>query len=68
MSRRHTGNMKGERYLGNTSSKEVHDLDNEDTAANGCQINEIISAKHDTPFTSLASAHVNGYSDCDKCL
>ena len=31
--RRFRGNMNGERYLGNTESKEVHDLDNEDTNA-----------------------------------
>jgi hypothetical protein len=31
MTRRYTGNMNGERYLGNKSTKEVHDLDNEKT-------------------------------------
>ncbi len=50
MARRFTGNMNGEKYLGNTNNKEVHDLDQEDTAANGCQIDEIIAAQHDTPF------------------
>jgi hypothetical protein len=29
--------MKGERYLGNVRKMEVHDLDNEKTAANQCQ-------------------------------
>jgi hypothetical protein len=60
--------MNGERYLGNTSSKEVHDLDNEDTATNGCQINEIIAAEHDKPFASLSTATNDGYKTCDKCL
>ena len=41
MTRRYKGNMNGERFLGNTNKKEVHDLDNEDKAANGCQIDEI---------------------------
>ena len=68
MARRYTGNMNGERYLGNTNNKEVHDLDNEDTAANGCQIDEIIAAGHDTPFNSLSDAHAQGYDNCAKCL
>lgn len=68
MARRHWGNMNGERYLGNTEKKEVHDLDNEDTAANGCQINEIINAGHDKPFDSLHNAHAEGYDNCAKCL
>ncbi len=61
--------MNGEQYLGNSSSKkEVHDLDNEDTAANGCQIDEIISAGNDRPFTTLAAARADGYDPCAKCL
>lgn len=66
--RRHTGNMSGERYLGNTESKEVHDLDNEDTHENGCQIDEIIKAKHDKPLSSLSTALSEGYDKCDKCF
>lgn len=67
MARRYTGNMNGERYLANksVSKKEVHDLDNEKTA---CQIDEIIKAGHDKPYTSLTSAHTDGYDDCAKCL
>ncbi len=68
MARRHTGNMNGERYLGNTDHLEVHDLHNEDTAPNGCQIDEIIAAGHDTPFDTLADAHAAGYDNCAKCL
>ena len=66
--RRYNGNMNGERYLGNTESKEVHDLDNEDTNANGCQIDEIIDAGHDTPFSELASALDAGFNKCAKCF
>ena len=68
MTRRFTGNMKGEQYLGNTNNKEVHDLDNEDTAANGCQIDEIIQAGHDRPFNSLVAARAEGFDPCAKCL
>lgn len=68
--RQYTGNMNGERYLANTSpsKKEVHDLDNEDTKKTGCQIDEIIEAKHDKPYTSKSTANADGYDDCDKCL
>lgn len=68
MARRYLGHMNGERYLGNTDKKEVHDLDNEDTADNGCQINEIIEAGHDKPFNSLDNAHSEGFDNCAKCL
>lgn len=63
--KRYTGNMNGEKYCGNTNKSEVHDLDNEKT---NCQIDEIINAHHDKPFTSLSSAHAAGYDDCDYCL
>ena len=65
--RRYKGNMNGERYLANTSKtkKEVHDLDNEKTT---CQIDEIIKAGHDKPYTSKSTANADGYDDCDKCL
>ena len=68
MARRWKGNMNGERYCGNSNTTEVHDLDNEDTASNGCQIDEIIAAGHDKPFDTLAAAHSAGYDDCAKCL
>lgn len=66
--RRRTGNMNGERYLGNTAKTEVHDLDNEQTGANQCQIDEIIRAGHDKPFTSISAAHGAGYDNCAYCL
>ncbi len=67
MARRNKGNMNGEKYLANksTSKKEVHDLDNEKTT---CQIDEIIKAGNDKPYTSLTAAHTDGYDDCAKCL
>jgi hypothetical protein len=68
MARRYRGNMSGEQYCGNANTKEVHDLDNEDTSASGCQIDEIIRAGHDRPFNSLSAAHAKGYDNCAKCL
>lgn len=67
MARRRSGNMKGEKYLANTSysKKEVHDLDNEKT---NCQIDEIIKAGHDKPYNSLEAAHKDGFDDCAYCL
>lgn len=65
MSRRRKGNMNGEKYCGNTDKKEVHDLDNEKT---NCQIDEIIAAGHDKPFTTLDEAHRAGYDNCSWCL
>lgn len=58
------------RYLGNKNKMEVHDLDNEDTSANGCQIDEIIRAGHDVRFNpdTLEEAHRQGYDNGAKCL
>lgn len=68
MGRRYTGNMNGERYLANKSNKQVHDLDNEKTGKNECQIAEIIAAKNDKPYATLEAAHNDGYGDCAYCL
>jgi hypothetical protein len=67
MARRHTGNMNGERYLGNSSPSkmEVHDLDNEKTL---CQIDEIIKARHDRPYNSLTAAQTAGFDNCAYCI
>lgn len=65
MARRWTGNMNGERYLGNRNKMEVHDLDNEKSQ---CQIDKIIRAGHDVPFTSLQVAKNRGYDPCAWCL
>lgn len=58
------------RYLGNKNTKEVHDLDNEDTSPSGCQIDEIFQAGHAVRFNpdTLEEAHRHGYDDCGKCL
>lgn len=67
MARRYSGNMNGERYLANTSpsKREVHDLDNEKTQ---CQIDEIIRAGNDKPYTSLDAARRDGYDNCAYCI
>jgi hypothetical protein len=57
--------MSGERYLGNSSKLEVHDLDNEKTQ---CQIDEIIQHGHDRPFNTLSEARANGYDNCAYCI
>ena len=65
MLRRYTGNMNGERYLGNVNTTEVHDLDDENT---NCQIDEIIKAENDRPFGSLKEAKDAGYDNCHWCI
>jgi hypothetical protein len=67
VARRKTGNMNGEQYLANKSpsKKEVHNLDNEQSR---CQIDEIIKAKNDKPYTSLSTAHNEGYDNCAWCI
>jgi hypothetical protein len=60
--------MKGEQYLGNVDKMEVHDLDNEKAGPNQCQIDEIIRAGHDRPFTTLAAARAAGHDNCYWCL
>ena len=49
---------------------EVHDLDSEDTALNGCQIDEIIEADHARGFDpdTLAQAHKEDFDNCAKCI
>lgn len=65
MARRYTGNMNGERYLGNKNEMEVHDLDNEKSQ---CQIDKIIAAGNDVPFTTLSAAERKGYDRGAYCL
>lgn len=60
----------GKQFVGNTSKKEVHDLENEQTGANECQIDEIIRADHARTFTpdTLAQARNEGYDNCAYCI
>lgn len=70
MARRPWPPTKGKRYVGNTNTKEVHDLDNEKYGANECQIDEIIAAGHAVTFTpdTLSQAHSEGYDNCAHCI
>ncbi len=65
MPRRHYPPLNGARYCGNTSTKEVHDLDREKTQ---CQIDEIIAAAHAVPFHTLETAHNQGYDNGHYCI
>ena len=58
------------RHLGNTNTKEVHDVTKEDKRPSGCQIDEFLRAGHGVYFTpdSLSQAHSEGYDNCAKCL
>ncbi len=60
----------GKRYIGNKNTEEVHDLDNEKTAANQCQIDEIIRAGNAVTFSpdSMGQAHSHGFDNCAWCI
>jgi len=70
MARRYDAPTYGNRYVGNSSKMEVHDLDNEQTGPSECQIDEIIAAGHAVTFQpdTLAQAKSEGYDPCAKCL
>lgn len=57
--------LKIARYYGNTETKEVHDLDNEQAP---CQIDAIILAGHAVPFNDLEEAHRAGYKKIHYCM
>lgn len=67
MTRRQGYPYNGKKYIGNKNKKEVHDLDQEDTNPNGCQINEIKEVVTFNPDT-LQQAHSEGYDNCAKCI
>lgn len=72
MVRRYRPSFNGKRYIGNSSpdKMQVHDLDNENTRGNGCQIDEIIKAGHVKIFNpdTLEQAYREGYGNCTKCI
>ena len=70
MTRRPGAPTYGKRFVGNSNKKEVHDLDNEKTGPNQCQINEIIRAGHAVTFSpdTLSQAHSQGSDNCRYCL
>jgi len=70
MSRRYGFPLYGKQFCGNINKTEVHNLDNEDKSASGCQIDEIIRAGHAKAFApdTLVQAHAEGYNNCAKCI
>lgn len=58
------------RFVGNSSTQEVHDLDNEKTGPNECQIDDLIRAGDVMLFApdTLNEAHLQGYDDCAHCI
>ncbi|MDI9412098.1 MAG: hypothetical protein QM401_00775 [Bacillota bacterium] len=58
--------FNGKRFIGNTNTTEVHDLDNEQT---NCQINEI-KTHHIQTFSpdTHAEAERQGFDNCHWCL
>lgn len=67
--RRLKPSFNGKRFIGNTDKNIVYDLATEDTAENGCQIDEI-KVDHIKTFTpdSWEQANKEGFKDCYKCL
>lgn len=57
--------VKGEKSLGDTNKKEVHDLDNEKVS---CQIDEIVRPGHDKPFATHAEAKAAAYDNRAWCI
>jgi hypothetical protein len=70
MARRYGSPTFGKRFVGNNNKDEVHDLDNEKTGANECQIDEIIAAGHALTFSpdTLEQALLDGYDNCNYCI
>jgi hypothetical protein len=68
--RRYGAPIYGKQFVGNTDKKEVHNLDNEKTGKNECQIDEIIRAQHARTFIpdTLDQAHKEGYDNCAYCI
>ena len=67
MTRRFNYPYSGKRYFANTNTNQVHDLNNEQTGENECQIDEI-KHEHIKMYDNLFLAHRDKYQDCDYCL
>lgn len=64
MSTRYSSRGSQGRYLGNSNTMQVHDLDN--TKAS-CQISEI-KPEHRVSFATLSEAKRAGYDPCAYCI
>lgn len=63
--RRYEGKLNGERYVGDPRSRQVHDLEREQSA---CGIDGLLEAGLEEPFGGLVEAHLEGYDGCPHCL
>lgn len=63
--RRYRGELTGEKFMGNKSKKELHDLDNEKPL---CHIDQILGEKHEIGFNFYYEAKNAGYDNCAYCL
>lgn len=68
MARRYGYPFNGKQFIGNADedNMKVHDLDNEDTDENGCQIDEIKKVRTFVP-DSIFQAKREGFKPCEKC-
>ena len=57
--------MSGERFLGDSNAKVVHDLEKEKQQ---CNIDVIVRLGKEQPFKSLKDANVEGFNNCQFCL
>ena len=67
MARRPDYPYNNKRYLGNTNENKFHDLDNEDTDENACQIDEI-KHEHIKMFDYKFEAEQEGFESCKYCI
>lgn len=63
--RRYKSHTNGERYVGNITSKVVHDLDNEKPQ---CRIDETIESGNDVAFKYWYEAKLKNYFVCNHCF
>ncbi|MDR3628482.1 MAG: hypothetical protein P4L45_16675 [Ignavibacteriaceae bacterium] len=63
--RLYTTHMRGEKYLGNSESKELHDLDK---VKQQCNIDNIVNSGNEIPFSTLKEALSEGFIQCSHCL
>ena len=63
--RRYTAYMSGERFMADSRTKVVHDLEKEKSQ---CNIDEIVRAGRELPFRNLNTAVEEGYVNCKFCI
>lgn len=59
-----------QRYLGDSVTKIVHDLDHEDPTSTGCGVDALLKSGNGVRFEPdrLRQAAEEGYRNCPKCL